>query len=62
MTAFDAGGLMVAYFGGNLAVRVITTPVLERFGFRRAVIVNGILSAAAIGLQPSRSLPIRPCR
>lgn len=50
MTAFDAGGLMVAYFGGNLAVRVITTPVLERFGFRRAMIVNGILSAAAIGL------------
>ncbi|WP_055045679.1 MFS transporter [Devosia sp. A16] len=50
MTAFQAGSLMVAYFGGNLAVRLITTPVLERFGTRKAVVVNGILSAVAIAL------------
>ncbi|WP_449396064.1 MFS transporter [Devosia riboflavina] len=50
MTAFEAGSLMVAYFAGNLAVRVITTPVLERFGFRLAMVINGVLSAVAIGL------------
>jgi MFS family permease len=47
---FQAGSLMVAYFGGNLAVRLITTPVLERFGFRHAMVGNGILSAVAIAL------------
>ncbi|MDB5588872.1 MAG: transporter [Devosia sp.] len=47
---FQAGSLMVAYFAGNLAVRLITTPVLERFGFRQAMVVNGILSAVAIAL------------
>jgi EmrB/QacA subfamily drug resistance transporter len=50
MTAFEAGTLMVAYFAGNLGVRVITTPVLERFGFRLAMVINGVLSAVAIGL------------
>jgi len=50
LTAFEAGSLMVAYFAGNLAVRLITTPVLERFGFRTAMVGNGILSAVAIAL------------
>lgn len=50
MTAFEAGSVMVAYFAGNLAVRLITTPVLERFGFRLAMVINGVLSAVAIGL------------
>ncbi|HEV2517173.1 MAG TPA: MFS transporter [Devosia sp.] len=50
LNAFQAGSLMVAYFGGNLGVRVITTPVLERLGFRHVMVANGILSAIAIGL------------
>lgn len=49
-TAFEAGSLMVAYFAGNLGIRVITTPVLEGLGFRRAMLGNGILSAIAIAL------------
>lgn len=48
MTAFEAGSLMVAYFAGNLGVRLVTTPVLERFGFRTSLLANGILSAAAV--------------
>ncbi len=50
MTAFEAGSLMVAYFAGNLGVRLITTPVLERFGFRASLVVNGVLSAVSIAL------------
>lgn len=50
LTAFEAGSLMVAYFAGNLAIRLITTPVLERLGFRTAMVGNGILSAISIAL------------
>jgi EmrB/QacA subfamily drug resistance transporter len=50
LTAFEAGSLMVAYFAGSLGVRLITTPVLERLGFRTAMVVNGVLSAVAIAL------------
>jgi EmrB/QacA subfamily drug resistance transporter len=62
MTAFEAGGLMVAYFGGNLAVRLVTTPVMERFGLRGTTVWNGVLSALCIALcaalGPTTPLPL----
>jgi EmrB/QacA subfamily drug resistance transporter len=46
--AFEAGALLMAVFAGNLAMKPMTTPVLRRFGFRRVLVVNGLLNAAAI--------------
>ena len=53
LDAFRAGGLVVAYFIGNLVMKTVTTPTLRRFGFRSVLVVNGCLaglSTAACGL------------
>jgi len=53
MDALSAGGLVVIYFFGNLAIKAVTTPTLRRFGFRSILTVNGVLagvSVAACGL------------
>jgi EmrB/QacA subfamily drug resistance transporter len=58
-SAFASGLLMLAYAAGNLGMKTLTTPVLRRFGFRRVVIVNGlivVLSLAACALI-ARSTP-----
>ncbi|RKP58677.1 DHA2 family efflux MFS transporter permease subunit [Pararobbsia silviterrae] len=46
--AFKAGALLMAVFAGNLAMKPMTTSILKRFGFRRVLIVNGLLNAATI--------------
>jgi EmrB/QacA subfamily drug resistance transporter len=48
LSAFHAGLLMVAVFGGNLAMKLATTGVLRRYGFRRTLLVNGALHVAAL--------------
>jgi EmrB/QacA subfamily drug resistance transporter len=48
MTALAAGGYVLAYFAGNLGMKTITTPTLRRFGFRRVLVVNGIIAALSI--------------
>ena len=48
MNAFDSGLLVLAIFLGNVAIKPLTTPVLRRWGFRKVLIVNGILLAAAV--------------
>lgn len=62
LDAFSAGGLVVAYFLGNLAIKAITTPTLRRFGFRSVLVVNGCLaglSTAACGLlTPDTAYPL----
>jgi len=45
LNAFQSGILMLGLFAGNLGMKTVTTPVLRRFGFRRVLIVNGILTA-----------------
>jgi len=55
LSAFAAGSLVLALFAGNLTMKVVTTPVLRRFGFRSTLLVNGIIVAilvAACGLLP----------
>ncbi|MHB8285631.1 MAG: MFS transporter [Caulobacteraceae bacterium] len=47
--AFRSGLLLLAVFGGNLAMKAVTTPILRRFGFRRVLICNGVLCAACLG-------------
>ena len=43
MTPFDVGILMLTYAGGNLIMKAMTNPILRRFGFRRVLLVNGVL-------------------
>ena len=48
---FDAlisGALLMFVFAGNLAMKTVTTPMLRRFGFRRVMLVNGVLVAGSI--------------
>lgn len=46
----QSGGLVMAYFFGNLLMKTATTPILRRFGFRSILTVNGTLAGVAIGL------------
>jgi EmrB/QacA subfamily drug resistance transporter len=58
-SAFSSGLLMLAYAAGNLGMKSVTTPLLQRFGFRRIVVANGFiitLSLALCGLI-SNSMP-----
>ncbi|MDR5811645.1 MFS transporter [Caballeronia sp. LZ019] len=48
MNAFDSGLLTLAVFAGNLSMKVVTTPVMRRFGFRPVLIVNGVIAALSL--------------
>jgi EmrB/QacA subfamily drug resistance transporter len=50
LSAFAAGSLLLALFAGNLAMKSVTTYVLQRFGFRSTLLVNGAAVAALIAL------------
>lgn len=58
----QSGGLVVAYFLGNLAIKAVTTPTLRRFGFRSVLVINGCLAGlttAACGLLgPATPYPV----
>ncbi len=58
--AFQSGVMLMAVFAGNLAMKPMTTAVLRRFGFRRVIVVNGVVNAAAIaacaGFSPALPL------
>jgi EmrB/QacA subfamily drug resistance transporter len=42
MTAFASGSLIIACAAGDLTMKVFSTRILRRFGFRQTLIVNGI--------------------
>lgn len=48
MSAFAAGGFLLAYMLGNLSMKSVTTPILRRFGFRQVLLVNSVISAGSI--------------
>jgi MFS family permease len=48
MDAFSAGLLVLAVFAGNLLMKFVTTPILRRFGFKRVLVVNGVLTALSL--------------
>jgi len=48
MNAFESGLLTLAVFAGNLLMKLVTTPVMRRFGFRPVLIVNGVLAALSL--------------
>ncbi|HVA95423.1 MAG TPA: MFS transporter [Candidatus Dormibacteraeota bacterium] len=48
LNAFRSGLLLLALFAGNLIMKTVTTQVLRRFGFRRVLVVNGVLTSLMI--------------
>jgi EmrB/QacA subfamily drug resistance transporter len=48
LDAFVSGLLVLSVFAGNIVMKIFTTRVLNRFGFRRVLVVNGLLNAAAL--------------
>ena len=62
LNAFHAGLLLLALFAGNLAAKPFTTTAMRRFGLRRILTVNGLLSALSLLacglLTPGWPLPL----
>jgi EmrB/QacA subfamily drug resistance transporter len=47
-SAFVSGLLLLSYMAGNLGMKLFTTQILRRFGFRSVLVVNGSLNALSI--------------
>jgi MFS family permease len=60
LSAFHSGLLLLASASGNLGMKLFTTPILRRFGFRRVAIVAsgvaGLFVAACGWLMPATPL------
>ncbi len=50
MTAFASGVLTFATAAGAMSMKATARPILKRFGFRNVMIVNGVISAAAVAM------------
>jgi EmrB/QacA subfamily drug resistance transporter len=48
LSPVDAGSLVLAVFAGNLAMKPFTTPIMQRFGFRKVLLVNGVIGVVSI--------------
>lgn len=57
MSAFMSGLMMLAYFIGNIGMKLVTTRIVRGWGFRTVLLVNGLALAASVALcatlQPS---------
>jgi len=62
LDAFQSGLLLLALFAGNLAAKPFTTAAMRRFGLRRILTINGLLSALSLLacglLTPAWPLPL----
>ena len=62
LSPFRSGLLLLATASGNLGMKLFTTPVLRRYGFRTTLLCNGVFAACAIlalgTLVPATPLPI----
>ncbi|MCD9117164.1 DHA2 family efflux MFS transporter permease subunit [Pseudomonas bijieensis] len=62
LPAFDAGLLVLAVFAGNLAMKPFTSRIMQRWGFRPVLWVNGILGVLAMAacalLEPGMGWPL----
>lgn len=50
MSAFHSGLYLLALFAGDLSMKAVVIPLLRWFGFRRILIVNGIITAVSVAL------------
>jgi len=49
-SAFTAGLMVAALFIGNLTIKPLTTPLMRRFGIKRVLLINAVLSVGWFGL------------
>ncbi|MDG4665979.1 MFS transporter [Mycobacterium sp. 236(2023)] len=61
-SAFTAGLMVAALFVGNLTIKPFTTPLMRRFGIKRVLLVNGVVSIAWFGvlaaIQPGTPIAV----
>ena len=50
LSAFQSGLYLLALFAGDISMKALVIPVLRLFGFRRVLIVNGLITVASIAL------------
>jgi len=50
MSAFHSGLYLLALFAGDLSMKGFVIQVLRRFGFRKIMIVNGVIAAGSVAL------------
>jgi EmrB/QacA subfamily drug resistance transporter len=50
LNAFQSGLYLIALFGGDLTMKAFVIQALRRFGFRRLLIVNGVIAAVTVAL------------
>lgn len=48
LNALDSGLLLLLVFAGNVGMKMVTTPILRRFGYRQVILVNGVLAAVCL--------------
>lgn len=48
LSPVDAGLLVLAVFAGNLAMKPFTTAIMQRYGFRNVLLVNGLIGVVSI--------------
>ena len=48
MDAFHSGLLVLAVFAGNLVMKPATTPLIRALGFKKLLIINGLLNVASL--------------
>jgi len=48
LSAFSSGLLTLSVFAGNLAMKPLTTQIIQRFGFRSVLLVNGVLASLSV--------------
>ena len=62
LNPFVSGLLVLSVFAGNIVMKIFTTATLNRFGFRRVLVVNGFLNAAVLLLcgliSPETPVPV----
>jgi EmrB/QacA subfamily drug resistance transporter len=50
LSAFASGTITFATAAGSLSMKITARPIIRRFGFRNVILVNGVISAAAISM------------
>ena len=62
LNAFRSGLYLLALFAGDLSMKAFVIQVLRRFGFRRILIVNGVITAGSMALcatlTPATPIPL----
>jgi EmrB/QacA subfamily drug resistance transporter len=51
-SAIKTGTFILVYFAGNLGMKVVTTPLLRRFGFRSILCINGLIASLSLAACP----------